>query len=328
MSNKLFRAVSTGLGVGLLAASLSAPANAVSQSWASGMIFYKGGATPTYVINVPTGNTGTDYTLVVELASTATNLNAFTIGYEFGALAATGAGEINKIAFAASNDVNSGSVSWVNSQGLATGFTLNNTASTNGFAGLQAIWGGLSQSWYVPGASSYSQSLSGNVAFGTGTAAVSCPYTMKATLALNGNFSIETATNSISVPMSQNFPNIKNFSTATSGANSFFFPLVSKTSGLAAADWTTIAMASLTVWDAQTNGSIGVPSSLAKVAYTATTASLGTAGTAASNPNWPSASGVDIFTKINTCNGVYANRTALNNSGLIIGGANGLSRIW
>lgn len=327
MSNKMFKAVSTGLGVGLLAATLSAPASAapVSQSWAAGMIFYKGGTTPTYVVNVPSGNSSTDYTLVIELASTVANLNAFSIGYEFGALS-TGSGETNKLSLlSATNDTNSALVTWVNSQGSSVNFSLANSVSSNGGAGLFQLWGGASTSWLTKGANSYTQSLSGNLLFGTGTAALACPYSMTAKLDVNGNFSIDSHTNSIYAPMSAL---VSQYSSITSAAQaSYFFPIVTKTSGLVAGDWTSYGTAKFSAWDAQTDGSIAVPSSLFKVAYTTSQATLGSSSSAASLPAWPT-SAATLVAKINTCNGVYANRVALNNSGLIIGGTNGLSRIW
>jgi hypothetical protein len=327
MSSKLFKAVSTGVGVGLLAATLSTAASAasVNQSWSSGMIFYKGGSTPTYVINVPTGNSSTDYTLIVELASTVSNLNAFSIGYEFGGLSATSGEKQGLALFSATNDTNHAVVSWVNSHGSTVQFNASDSASTNGAPGLIALWNGVSSTWLTAGASSYTQSLSGNLLFGTGTAAIACPYSMTAALALNGNLSIDSATNHIFAPMSSL---VSNYSTATSGGASLWFPLVTKTSGLAAGDWTSYNTQTFSAWDAQTNGSIAVPSSLFKVAYTTSGASLGTVSSSnLSNGNWPSTA-PSVLSKINTCNGVYANRTALNNSGLIIGGNNGLSRIW
>lgn len=329
MSKQLFKTVSTGLGIGLLAATLSVSAKADLHGFASSMIFYKGGVSPTYVVNVPTGNQATDNALLLEVGVGDATKGTFTIGFNYTpAGLVTGSNE--KVVFSvATSDANSISIVTLNGLGAQSTYPLSVVASNHQIA----LWGhSASYSYYVPGSSLMSQTFAGTASLGSGTAGAQCFYSMVASIDTDGNFKIATATNShsasiVDVQSLTLFVSHTSNDSITHAATALWFPLVSVTSSLAAADWTSYAVTNISQWDAQTNGTL--QSSIFKSAYATSVGTLGTSNSSNAFPitNWPSAAQT-VIAKINTCNGVYANRVALNSSGLIIGGNNGLGRIW
>ena len=87
---KRIQAIKVGVGVGLMAVSLGALANQAVHSFATGSIYYKntaGGAT--YVVNVPTGNSAADTTVLVELQQNSVpSLNTWAYAVATGVFAA------------------------------------------------------------------------------------------------------------------------------------------------------------------------------------------------------------------------------------------------
>lgn len=322
--SKQFKAITTGLGVGMLAATLGTAAYAGEQSFGSSMIFYKSTPTPTYLVTVPNGNAGTDSFVLVELGLSDATKNTWTLGASVGTVGANG-GEVGGIALPTS-DTAHGTISTVNAYGSSLTINLMSTDTAGSAVGdpaLVGLWGAASRTWLIPGSGSYSASLGGVIGMGSGTAAAQCNYTMKVTVDTDGNFKVNTATGSLSVTITDG----TGFSSLSNGANSFYFLNAATNTTYVSSQWTSFGSAALGNWDAQRSGSINFPSSIFKVAYSATSATVSSTNTAAVDTAIGS-SVANFVNKINSCVAVYANRMALNNSGLIIGGNNGLARIW
>lgn len=328
MKNQLYKAVQTGCGIALLAATLGTSAQAAQHSFGSGMIFFKGGSTPTYVVNVPNGNRSTDSTLVLEIQQTSATASTYTLGYSFGALTAT-SGAVVGLAFN-NSDVNTVTVSSVNAVGGTQSFALSGTdgTQTNGAPALHGLWGSTNFTYFVPGSDSYTLPLFGQITLGSGASSAQCNYSMRGRLETNGNYSIVTNTNSFSASITEGsgFTGLT-ANTAGAAAQSFWFLNSATNTTYAAAAWTSFGTAALGVYDPLQSGSIALASSIFKVAYSNSTSAVSSANTAGLITNWNSTVAVWV-NKINSCAGVYANRVALNNSGLILGGNNGLARIW
>lgn len=328
MANQGIKALSTGLGVGLLAATLVSSVQAApSNSWGDSGIYYRGGANPTYVVTVPSGNQSTDSVVIVELTLADVAKNTWSINATVSGAIGAGAGATAGIAYNINSDISgvTGVASTVLSNGATTTYNLATTATDIGVPALNGVWNGSAKTWYVPGSASLSQTFAGISIVGSGTGAANCGYTYKVTQDTDGNFKVNTATGSINVVVTDGTL-LDAQSTYNTAA---WFPTVTKTSGLAAGDWTSYAVTAIGHRDAQTQGSFADASALFKTVYKTSVASLGTASSSAGTPfpNWPTSAAV-LVAKTNSCTPIYANRVALNNSGLIIGGSNGLSKIW
>lgn len=323
MSNQQFKAITTGLGVGMLAATLSAAAHA-DQSFGSSMIFYKQSPTATYLVTVPNGNRGTDSFVLVELALVDATKNTWNLGASVGNISATG-GAVAGITLPTSDPAH-GTIQTVDAYGASLTIDLTSTdsaGSAHGQPALVGLWGAVNRTWLVPGSNSYSNTVGGVLAMGSGTGAAQCYYTMNITVDTDGNFKVNTGTANMSVTISDG----TGFSSLSNGANSFYFLNAATNTTYAASQWTSFGSAALGNWDAQRSGSINFPSSIFKVAYSATSSAVSSTNTGAVDTAIGS-SVANFVNKINSCVAVYNNRTALNNSGLIIGGNNGLARIW
>lgn len=328
MANQGIKALSTGLGVGLLAATLvSAVQAAPVNSWGDPGIYYRGGANPTYVVTVPSGSQSTDSVVIVELTLADITKNTWSINATVSGSIGAAAGAVVGINYAVNTDAIigvTGTATTILSNGATTSYGMADTG-TNGVPALNGVWNGVSKTWFVPGSASLSQTFAGISVIGSGTGAANCGYTYKVTQDTDGNFKVNTATGSINVVVTDGtlLDAQSSYNTAA------WFPTVTKTSGLAAGDWTSYAVTAIGHRDAQTQGSFNDASALFKTVYKTSVASLGTASSSAATPfpNWPT-SAAALVAKVNSCTPIYANRVALNNSGLIIGGSNGLSKIW
>jgi hypothetical protein len=331
MANQRIKALSTGLGVGLLAATLAAPVLAgVQNSFSQPAIYYRGGTTPTYVVTVPSGNQSTDSVVLVELTLADSAKNTWSLNASVsGNIGATQGGAIVGIGYQIDSNISgvTGTASTVLSNGGTTSYGLADSA-TSGVVALNGVWNGTKLTWYVPGSALISQQFAGVSNIGSGTAAANCGYSYKVSLDTDGNFKVNTVTNGVSVKVTDmTLINVQ--STFPAASSTVWFPSVTKTSGLAAGDWVSYNVTDIGGRDAQIDGSFTNASSIFKVGYGTTAASLGTASSSAASPfpNWPTSAAV-LVNKLNSCTPVYANRVALNSSGLIIGGNNGLGRIW
>jgi hypothetical protein len=332
MNQNLFKAVKTGCGVALLAATLGNTAMAGSQSFAYSAIFFKGGTTPTYLVNVPAGHRSSDATIVLEIALADAAKNTYTLGYSFGALGAT-AGETGNIVFAAS-DINSVTISSVNANGLAQAYNLKLTGASDssGAGGVQGLWAS-SYSFYLPGSSNYSMSLQQQLTFGSGASSAVCYVTYTGRIDTDGNYKIPTATGSFSATVTDGTGLsatvlLQDTAGAVAHANLWFLNTVTNaTSALAAAQWTSFNSSKFAIYDPLQSGSILAASSAFLKAYSTSSTAVSSANTGAILPLWPTSAAVYV-NKMNSCVGVYANRVAINSSGLILGGNNGLARIW
>jgi len=330
MNQNLFKAVKTGCGVALLAATLGNSALADLHSFAYSGIWYKGGTTPTYLVNVPSGHRSSDATIVLEVALASAASNTYSLGYSFGALGAT-AGETG--GFSISNNVVSATVSTVNAFGSSQTYDLasSSASSSNAQLALFGLWGANSYTYYLPGSGPYTMSLQQQLTLGSGASQALCYVTYSGKMDTDGNYKIPTATNSFSATITDgtglSATAVLADTNGALAAPSVWFLNAATNTTYVAANWTSFSSTVLPIYDVLRSGTIGLASSIFLKAYASSSSAVSSANTGGLMTNWPTSAAVFI-NRLNSCNGVYANRTAVNNSGLILGGNNGLARIW
>jgi hypothetical protein len=323
MANQRIKALSTGIGVGLLAATLSGVATAgVPNNPAQAAIYYRAGTTPVYVVTAPSGNQATDSLVMVELSQADPTKNTWTLQPSLSGAFSTATGTMSA-GIKLTQTVATGTV-YTNDSNFATAtFDLGSTGTaSNGVDALAGFWGGAaSKTWIAPYSAAAQFNLNGTSVVGSGTGAANCGFTFIAKMDTDGNLKVITNTNS----MTLNLTDGTTLNAYSSINSAVWFPTVTKTSGLAAGDWTSYAVTAIGAYDPLASGSVSFATSLMKTVYKTSQASMGTSASAATTLNVPIATQVN---KVNSCRPIYDNRVALNNTGVIVGGSNGMIRIW
>lgn len=299
-----------GLGIGLMATSLGAMAGGGGlglHTFGDAMIYAKSGTAPMYAVFVPSGNQSSDAVILLEMIQGATPAQQTWSYFVSSSVLSAGAGAhvpgMKYTVSFASTDVNYWSIT--------------NSSSAFGAA--------TTSSWYGPiGNGSTSVPTSGTnitsngeirlpFAYTTTASGATCSLTFNAYMGPDDylQYQISSWTNSGGVGAS-NLP-ADNWSTGS-------FTITTKSGGATSDTITGTHFADAFIAPAAVRVGVSLASikTYTYFAYSLTTGAASTSGTIASS-----------LLKANaTCSQVASNRLALNSSGLVVGGKQGLLRLW